>query len=194
MLKPGHEGGPEEAQTPLISFPWLFHRELARVALGRGGDVRPLQTSDGDRAVDDGEIGILGDTVSPDAIDLESWKKGGNANERGDSVGDGETDEDYVRTSGGQVVYRGQILTLFKETGELVNAQQDTTAQILPTARSISNHSLVPDNSTGSSAPASPRSEHRSEEDYEYFEFEEVGDAGHEEEDALEVLARKIGV
>lgn len=226
MPKPNGEGGSEEIQMPLISFPWLFHRELARVALGRGGDVRPLQNSvwlnqdesqqhhqtwDRDVAVEDAEFEIAGDTVLPEALDLEGEtqqplqdvrsKKEGYATERGGGF-DGGIGEDYVRTSSGQVVHRGQMLTLFKETGEEVQGQQRTPApaislagtQGLRSADSTSNDSLVADESTGSSRPASPRSERRSDEE-EDIEFEEVDDAGYEEEeDALEALTRKIGM
>lgn len=203
--KADQEGIPEEFQAPLISFPWLFHRELARVALGRGGDVRPLQLSGGSLAVDDGQFGMAAGTVSPDDIDLEGETqqllqdvqsgRRGNANERGDSADDGETDSDYVRTSGGQVVHRGQMLTLFTETGEEIKGQEYTTDKVLQTARSISNNSMVADDSSGSSPPASPRSERISEEEDEYVEFEEVSDnVPEEEEDALEVLTRKIGM
>ncbi|POS80146.1 RNA-dependent RNA polymerase [Diaporthe helianthi] len=196
MVKSNNDGGPEEVQMPLISFPWLFHRELARVALGRGGEVVPLKERSGEVALDDGEFGVVGDTVSANAVGMEEVtqpaqrESGGNATERGHGA------DDCVRTSGGQVVHRGQILTLFTEPGEQSNAQQDTAAQILPTARSISDNSMVPDDSTGSSAPASPRTAHRSEDEDEYVGFEEVGDDDQEdeEEDALEVLTRKIGM
>ncbi|KAL2291657.1 hypothetical protein FJTKL_11879 [Diaporthe vaccinii] len=226
MPKPNGEGGSEEIQMPLISFPWLFHRELARVALGRGGYVRPLQesvwlnrdesqqTRDRDVAVEDAEFEIPGDTALPDAIDLEvrtqqaledvQSNKEGYATERGDSGADGEIGDDCVRTSTGQVVHRGQMLALFTETGEEVQGQQrPTTPDISPagtqglqSADSVSNNSLVADDSTGSSCPVSPRSERREEEEEEEdIEFEEVDDAGYEEvEDALEALARKIGI
>lgn len=229
MPKPDGEGGSEETRMPLISFPWLFHRELARVALGRGGDVRPLQKSvwldqdesqqhqqtwDRDVAVADAEFEIPGDIVLHGAMDLEGdtqqplqdvqSKKEGYATERGDSAEDGETSDDCVYTSSGQVVHRGQMLTLFTETGEEVQGQQRTKTpgispagtQGLQSADSTSNTSLVADNSTGSSCPASPRSERKEEEEEdEDIEFEEVDDAGYEEEeDALEALTKKIGM
>ncbi|KAG8166523.1 hypothetical protein KVR01_002212 [Diaporthe batatas] len=123
VAKPDHDSGPEELQMPLISFPWLFHRELARLALGRGGDVRPLKTETEDLALDDGEFGVPGVTAS------------------------------------------------------------------------TSNDSMVPDDSTRSSVPASPRTGHRSEDDDKSVDFEEVGDDDQEgDEDALEVLARKVGM
>lgn len=176
MAKQDIDGGPEQVQMPLMSFPWLFHRELARLALGRSGDVRPLKTRSGDLALDDEKV------TQPAQLE------GRGLSTEGDSADEGETRVE------GQVVHRGQILTLFTEPGKQSKAQQDTAAQFLPIARSISNNSLVPDDSTGSSAPASPRTAHRSEDDDEYFEFEEVGDDDQEEEDALEVLARKIGM
>lgn len=221
MPKPDGEDGSEEIQMPLISFPWLFHRELARVALGRSGDVRPLnreggqqhhQASDGELAVEDAEFETLGDTGEPNAIDLEEevqqpledvlLKDEGHATERGDKAEYGEVGEDYVRTSSGQVVHRGQMLTLFTETGEEVKGEQNNAPANSPAgthklniASSTSNTSLVADDSTGSSHPASPRSERRSDEEDEDVEFEEVDDAGYEvEEDALEALARKIGM
>lgn len=221
MPKPDGENGLEDIQMPLISFPWLFHRELARVALGRSGDVRPLnreggqqhhQASDGELAVEDAEFETLGDTGIPNTIDMDGeiqqpledvrLKEEGYATERGDKAEYGDVGEDYVRTSSGQVVHRGEMLTLFTETGEEVKGLQSNTPDIstagtpnLNTAGSTSNTSLVADDSTGSSYPASPRSERRSDEEDEDIEFEEVDDAGYEvEEDALEALARKIGM
>lgn len=194
MAGPDNDDGPEEVQIPLISFPWLFHRELARLALGQGGDVRPLKMRNGDLALDDGGFGVPGVTVSPATVAMEEVNQpaqlegGGSVVKGGDSA-----DEGHTRVEG-QVVHRGQILTLFTESGEQSKAQQDTAAEHMPIARSISNNSMVPDDSTGSSAAASPRTAHRSEDDDEYVEFEEVGDDGQEEEDALEVLARKIGM
>lgn len=228
MPKADAEGGSEEIQMPLISFPWLFHRELARVALGRGGDVRPLQksvwlnpdegqlyqqTSYSHSAVEEAESEMQGDRVSPSAIELEGetqqhlqdiqYKEKGYATERGDGAEEGEIGEDYAHTSSGQVVHRGHMLTLFTDTGEEVQGEQRVaTAAISPagahgsqTADSNSNNSLVADDSTGSSRPASPRSERRSGGEDEDIEFEEVDSAGfEEEEDALEALVRKIGM
>ncbi|KKY34978.1 putative rna-dependent rna polymerase 1 [Diaporthe ampelina] len=228
MPKPGGEGGSEEIRMPLISFPWLFHRELSRVALGRGGDVRPLQksvwlnrdegqqhqqTSDRDLAVEGADFETPGDTVLSDVTDLEAErqqprqdvhsKKEDYATERGDNAEDEVVGEDCVRTSSGQVVHRGDMMTLFTNTGEEIQGQQSTTtpavspadAQGLQITGSTSNNSLVADDSTGSSAPASPRSERRSDDEDEDIEFEEVDVAGYEDgEDALEALARKIGI
>lgn len=221
MPKPDGEGGLEETQMPLISFPWLFHRELARVALGRSGDVRPLnreegqqhhQASDRELAVKAVGFDTLGDTGIPNAIDLEGevqqpledlqLKEEGYTTERGDEAEYGEVGQDYVRTSSGQVVHRGQMLSLFTDTGEELKGQQNNAPTNSPAgtnklniAGSTSNTSLVADDSTGSSYPASPRSEHRSDEEDENIEFEEVDGADYEvEEDALEALAKKIGM
>lgn len=206
MPNPDGDDGSVGTQMPLISFPWLFHRELARVALGRGGDVRPLQKSvwrDQDDSQQDlrAAVGFDGDAQQP-LLDVQS-KREGNATERGEFSEDGETDEDCVRTSSGQIVHRGQVLTLFTDTGEEVQGEQITTNPAMSPAEThglqtvdiISDNSLVADESPGSSGPASPRSERRSDEEDEYIEFEEVDVAAYEEEeDALEALARKIGM
>lgn len=221
MRKPSGEGGLEEIQMPLISFPWLFHRELARVALGRSGDVRPLnrevgrqheQVSDGELAVEGAEFETLADTGIPSNTDLEGevqqplegvqLTEEGYATERGDNAEDGEVGQDYVRTSSGQVVHRGQMLSLFTDSGEEVKGQQSDAPANSPAgthslnvAGITSNVSLVADDSTGSSYPASPRSEPRSDEEDGDIEFEEVDGADYEiEEDALEALAKKIGM
>lgn len=221
MPKPDGEDGLEEIQMPLISFPWLFHRELARVALGRSGDVRPLnreeaqqhqQVSDGKLAIEDAELETLSDTVIPNNTDLEGevqqpledvqLTEESYATETGDNAEDGEVGQDYVRTSSGQVVHRGQMLSLFTDTGEEVKGKQSDAPANSPAgihklniAGSTSNTSLVADDGTGSSYPASPRSERRSDEEDEDIEFEEVDGAGYEvEEDALEELAKKIGM
>lgn len=226
MPKPVGEDGLEEIQMPLISFPWLFHRELARVALGRGGDVRPLQqpvwssrdkgqphqqASDTEIALEDAEFETLGDTNSPNAIGVEGdiqqpledvqFKEECYAT-AGNEAEDGEVGQDYVRTSSGQVVHRGQMLSLFTDTGEEVKGQQRDAPANSPAgihklniAGSTSNPSLVADDSTGSSYPASPGSERRSDEEDEDIEFEEVDGAGYEEEeDALEALVKKVGM
>lgn len=190
MPNPAGEDGSGGTQMPLISFPWLFHRELARVALGRGGDVRPLQKSvrrnqDENQQGLRGAVGFDGDAQQP-LLDAQP-QRGGNATERGDGSEDGEAGEDCVRTSSGQVVRRGQMLTLFTDAGEKIHGSQ--------TVDSLSDNFLVADESPGSSGPASPRSERRSDEEYESIEFEEVdGAAYEEEEDALEALAKKLGM
>ncbi|KAJ0123196.1 RNA-dependent RNA polymerase RDP-1 [Diaporthe amygdali] len=225
--KPDADGKLEEIQMPLISFPWLFHRELARVALGRGGEVRALrkstwmnrddsqhgqQTDDEELVADRTEIEMPDNALLPRGIGLEGDtqqllqdvrpEKGGNATERGAVSEDGETGEDYVRTSSGQVVHRGQMLTVFTNAGEEVQGQHSANPAIStgdrPGAQAAfdsSNGSLVEDDSPGSSYPASPMSEHGSHDEAEEVEFEEVDGAHYgEDEDALEALARKIGM
>lgn len=98
---------------PLVSFPWLFHRELNRIATGGRPPVRVLKSaSDGgpqENAVAAVETisqpaGHLGDATSPVVEEAsivskkESWA---------------DKHEDYVRTSSGQVVHRGETLDLF---------------------------------------------------------------------------------
>nr|AAL78034.1 putative RNA-dependent RNA polymerase RDP-1 [Diaporthe perjuncta] len=204
--RPDDEGDLEEIQMPLISFPWLYHRELARVALGRGGDVRPLRKPVcADPAAANIESEPSGDGALSEEIDQEGEtqlslqkvrsKKDGYVIDRGESVETGKVGEDYVRTSSGQVVRRGQLLTLFTDTGEEVQGAQSTIAPATPPAENNSGNPLVEDDGTGSSYPASPRSEHEAEGEDEEIEFEEVDGANDgEEEDALEILARKIGM
>lgn len=204
--RPDDEGGLEDIQMPLISFPWLYHRELARVALGRGGDVRPLRKS----VYEDLTAGNIeseppGDGALSEEMDLDRdtqlslqkarSKKDGHVTDRGDSVEDGKDGEDYVRTSSGQVVHRGQLLTLFTETDDEVQGAKSTITPAIPPAESNSSDPLVEDDSAATSYPASPRTEHESEAEEEDIEFEEVEGANFgEEEDALETLARKIGM
>lgn len=222
------EGEVVDIQMPLISFPWLFHRELARVALGREGDVRPLRRPawDKDRqrkgqnlqhsvaATDTSEAvggvsnpeetmpeeAMNNDEKEPQMVHEVRSKKEGGRDDRDKDIG-----EDYVRTSSGKIIHRGQVLELFTEDNEGVGGPQ-------PTAGSAAGTSVVKDpqpridtakdspveHTPESSLPVSRASAHEhddDEEEFEEFEFEEVGhDLVQEEEDALEVLAKKIGM
>ncbi|ROV93253.1 hypothetical protein VPNG_09550 [Cytospora leucostoma] len=226
------EGEVVDVQVPLISFPWLFHRELARVALGREGDIRPLRrpawveenrqhqrdAQDEDEADANSEVGIAGegtaqeeatpvvadeydDTETQEHYEVRSKKEGG-----GEGDGDEEIGEDYVRTSSGRIVHRGQLLELFAEDGKgamdsrhahATTASSSTTVESQP---NIDNANTTPgEQTTGSSFTVASKPEHGhdgdDDEDFPEIEFEEAeGVSSGDEEDALEILAKKIAM
>lgn len=228
-LQPDAEGEMEEDfQMPLISFPWLFHRELARVALGRGGDVRllrrpawagqnrqkqhdvqdevpaadPAAAPEAEDDVDAPEDTDPGGAVSHDGdkqpqmlYELRSKKEGG-----GNVDGDEDLGEDYVRTSSGQVIHRGQVLDLFTDNGSQPTLGiPETTSSAEDFHPKVANANGPPGRDNTGISTESPKSEQdqagSDDEEFPEVEFEEMNDAlCQEEADALEILARKIGM
>ncbi|KAL3420212.1 RNA-dependent RNA polymerase 1 [Phlyctema vagabunda] len=79
---------------PLISFPWLFEKELARMATGQEayGDIE--------------ELGALTFTTKKDTA-------ASRARKAADTV-----EEDFIETEDGTKIHRGEELDLFSESGE----------------------------------------------------------------------------
>lgn len=228
------EGELVEVQMPLISFPWLFHRELARVALGCSGYVRPLRKpawateQNGqlrhevqDKVPAAATSEAVGDSNAPEEnvpkqaapnvenqahvrYEVRSKKEGGSGDADGDDLG-----EDYVRTSSGNIIHRGEVLNIFtvNEKGapgsqpvaentaiEHATIKASATADVSPTLNSprrTGNTSHTPGRTT-----TNPEKGHGDDdEEFDEVEFEEVdGGLDGEEEDALEALARKIAM
>ncbi|KUI59884.1 RNA-dependent RNA polymerase 1 [Cytospora mali] len=211
------DGEVVDVEMPLISFPWLFHRELARVALGHGGHVRPLvrptwagksplRHRDGqDEVGSEGkdvpqEEGVIDKDMKKTQLPHEvRSKKEGSSGYDNDNE---DVGEDYVRTSSGKIIHRGQVLDLFAENVEGVVGSQDmlgTTASIPSVEGShpeMENASDTLDRHyPGSSDLASAEFKHddvEEEEEYLEVEYEEVDVSIEEEEDALERLVKKV--
>ncbi|ROW10512.1 hypothetical protein VMCG_02136 [Cytospora schulzeri] len=221
------EGERVEFEMPLISFPWLFHRELARVALGREGDVRPLRRpalakdSPQKRHGVEGKVMAAGTTKDvgdmeapeknlselttddakkkPEIVqEVRSNKQGGHTDDADEDIG-----EDGVRISSGKVVQRGQVLDLFNKEGKGGLGSQrtpETTAGTFPVAKTSipeTNHisNTLDGGTLGGSLSVPPASDHEDDEDDEEFEeVENVLMEEEDEEDALQQLARKIGM
>lgn len=187
---------------PLVSFPWLFHRELSRIATGGQPPERqwklPSHENKAANAVSlpqvtsqpsDGDGGAISSTTGEYLV---AGKKEGSAGE----------DEDCVRTSSGQVVHRGETLDLFgKATEEFkeLSSRGDGTENSLRATDSpritISSASSASE-LHALSAERSERSRGEDSEDEIEFEEMEIGNNDEEEdeeEDALDVLTRKIG-
>lgn len=156
---------------PLISFPWLFHRELSRISAGGRPPTRQWkQACDGSQTVTTAASGPQAEpdteaTSQPAACVTSSVIMEDSTIARKKEGDEGE-DQDYVRTSSGQIIYRGETLDLF--------------------------HTLTP------SSPQSAKDKDKEEEagelpDEIQFEEVEVDNEEDMEEDALDALTRLIG-
>lgn len=191
-----------DVPMPLVSFPWLFHRELSRIATGGRPPVRQWKTtSDGSEATTSAATATAAklETFSPMA-DLVLEK--GNIASKKEGCSSGQ--EDYVRTSGGQVVHRGETLDLSGEARgdtkaskggeETDDSPQRTQSQISTTSQASSAYGVNNNPMEASlSSQTEKNSDEEGEEPFEEMEFQEMEmDNGNMEEDALDALTRKI--
>lgn len=173
---------------PLISFPWLFHRELVRIASGGRPPVRQWTSSEQNEAVTQ-------PAASPDGLTVELGSEQVVSKEGGE-VGADEN-EDYVRTSSGQVVHRGEILDLFNANGEVV--KHSRAYPVVDHGVNVMSSSHIDSEPQSTYEPnlvkthESTKFTHEENDDCEGFhevEFEEM--EMEDEEDVLDVLAKKI--
>lgn len=180
---------------PLISFPWLFHRELARIATG-GRAIKNCCTS----TIDTGKP-LLNNTKPEPPSSVNNADINPN---KLDTTDDGEDllvfeegSGDFTHTASGKVVHRGDILDLFDEKG----GDNPTTATLNP--ESINEPREISEFSVGSSKAQSSDGfngdivsqstpDEGGDVEYEEAEFEEMEMDDEGDEDALEVLANKI--
>lgn len=129
---------------PLISFPWLFHKELARVASGGKPVTRKWKDDgaaggDGSKAAQPqsvaGDTKVMEKTVALNAVEIQNQDKAERevgdeeqqkvlGKEEGDAA-DRDGDIDGVRTANGKVVKHGEILTLFDDSGDAAELEGD---------------------------------------------------------------------
>lgn len=173
MPRVDDEGEAVEFQMPLISFPWLFHRELARVALGREGDVRPLRrpalAEVSHQAKHDVQIAVPAADSSGTVEDINNpveiiQEGSGAVNNNKGVVGSQSTTGTTASTSSGKISQPAVI-----------------EAQEIPVQYTLDGGHEYHDDDD--------------DDDFEEVDFEEVVDVSvQEEEDAIDVLAKKIGM
>lgn len=178
----------EAFPMPLISFPWLFPQELARIANGVVPATWIRKTKDSDKKVAE-ESSPIGSAKIATLLGTklcEDQKVDGKKDvaSSGTDCVEGIVDEDFVRTASGQVVHRGEILQLFNDQGE------DIETSYNPSSRS----KTPPSNTEPFSTPDSPESmedenEGRSDDG---DEIELIGSDDEEDGDVLEAMARRL--
>ncbi|RDL36081.1 RNA-dependent RNA polymerase [Venustampulla echinocandica] len=89
----------ESKYMPLISFPWLFEKQLGRIATGIAGD-------------DIDDIGLQTLTLKTDHPHAH----------RGQAAGGAANFDDYIRREDGVIVHRGEELDLFRDMEESEDA------------------------------------------------------------------------
>lgn len=187
-----------EFPMPLISFPWLFHKELARVA--NGG--KPVT-----RRWKDYGAGDAAEIVQPQGCDIQGKFEAHAQAEalpeaeldvtvdeeqkvisRKEGASHKDGDRDYVRTGSGDKVERGQILSLFDEKGEPIRGPREQTFTDTTSGPS------APFEITPVETPVSPQSEgcDPNDEDVGDIEYEEVHMVDGDDEDVLDELARMM--
>lgn len=183
----------QDFPMPLISFPWLFPKELARVANGavpvtwsrkaKGPDKNDVKEWNPDGST---KIANLLE-VKPDEDQAVVGKKEGASNVR-DHVEIVEG-EDYVRTASGQVVHRGEDLQLFADQGDAIEGSH-TSVSHDKTLPSTMESTLTLDYSHGSEDQ-----ENSGEDEEETNDGDEVEIAcsdDEDEEDLLEAMAKRL--
>lgn len=171
-----------EYPMPLISFPWLFHKELARVAAGArntesntddvSGPVWPIPNATAGCEVesDDEEEGTGKAT--------NQYVKGKEEAEA--QILETGDEEDYVHTASGEIVHRGEMLNLFNE--------DDTAcAENVPPSPPPSTGEAI----SAVTAESAPELHTHSDEN-EDGDFEEVELNLSDYEDPLEILAQMV--
>lgn len=156
---------------PLISFPWLFHKELCRIATGGRPPIRqwkPSSGSDGGQTVAIENNVVTADYKSEPEPELEPESE----TQVIVSKKEGSAFEDSVRTSSGKVVHRGETLDLFRESGSVSPANGSAVDQ--------NDEEEKEQNDDGES----------SETEFEEAVMDMDDD---EEEDALDALTKKVG-
>ncbi|PSR85754.1 RNA dependent RNA polymerase-domain-containing protein [Coniella lustricola] len=181
---------------PLISFPWLFHRELIRIATGKrefkqdrtslSGVSRTLHEAQTSRPSSD----VGGADLNINKLDTTAVVEDLLVFEEGDG--------DCTHIASGKVVHRGDILDLFEDhaadksdamnlwesTPETGDFSQKTVKTILAQNSEDFNSGII----------AQPKPEEGEDIEHKEVEFEEIEMIDDEGEDALEVLASKIAV
>ncbi|TPX13968.1 uncharacterized protein E0L32_005668 [Thyridium curvatum] len=107
---------------PLISFPWIFHKELGKIATGSSTEPELKRIS--------GKIDNAATADSPESLTEDTPE----------SLGVDEVNEmDYVRTAGGVVFHRGEIINFFSHDSDneedddiesVVSGQEDQGARV----------------------------------------------------------------
>lgn len=183
---------------PLISFPWLFHKELARVASG----VKPVTrmwknfgaaNGDGDSSEATQNNAPMGSakTVSQAAevkaevkVEMDMWRieeKGGDEEKKkkvvvkneGAAAAEyelGDADAVCVPTASGKIFKRGEILDLFEDTSQ----RAEVLGRGVPGQAATPSLAAVPDDEGGR--------EH-ADETSRPFGFEGEGDVGEDDEE-----------
>ncbi|KAF3765122.1 Sad1 RNA-dependent RNA polymerase, partial [Cryphonectria parasitica EP155] len=96
--------GPD-SHMPLISFPWLFHRELARIATGGQPVTRKWFGTSGDAEKAQKSV----------HEDIKDEQGTGTGEQKVTDKKQGAEDEHVARTVSGKILHRGDILDLFDE-------------------------------------------------------------------------------
>lgn len=109
---------------PLISFPWLFHKELARIANGGVAPVlwQPKQVKVPEAATFEGDAKLMQNVLDNKVLETQQVrdKKEGELRVVPNGTGVPE-DADIVRIASGKMVRRGEMLELFGTQGEAVH-------------------------------------------------------------------------
>lgn len=180
---------------PLISFPWLFPKELARIATGAvplawARKIKQPNRTDGNGLSPKSSTRIANPLeTKPSEEQMVVSKNEGPS--LATNYNNGVVDEDYVRMASGQIIHRGEDLQLF--------AEQD--AAIEDSHMSIS-HSKSSPSVTGSTLTLDSSHSSGDKDQEKGVDDEEGGNDGDEidfacsddedDEDVLEAMAKRL--
>lgn len=183
----------QDFPMPLISFPWLFPKELARVANG----AVPVSWSHKMKGSDKNDVKQLNPESSTEIANLLQDKPDQNQTVVGKKEdasiardhGEGVEGEDYVRTASGQVVHRGEDLQLFADQGDATEGSHISVSND-KTSPSTMESPLMLDSSHGSEDKEEIGEDEEGESDGDEVEIACSDDE--EDDDVLETMAKKL--
>ncbi|KAJ4413019.1 hypothetical protein N0V82_008607 [Gnomoniopsis sp. IMI 355080] len=178
----------EDFSMPLISFPWLFPKELARIANG-GVPVTWNRKTNGSDKKAVGELSPKSSTKIAALLDAKPKQEqvvvdGKNRDSSDTCCIEGVASKDDVRTTTGQVVRRGEILRLFTEQGETIEASCTSLRSTTPAP--------IMEPSLQISSPRAKKEEEEEETSNNGDEIEIAGSDDDDDGDVLDAMARRL--
>lgn len=183
----------EDFPMPLISFPWIFPRELARIATGAVPVTWPRKTKQPSRTE--------GKDLSPQSkakvtkllVTKPSEEQVVVSKEEDASLAtyhnDGVVGEDYVRTASGQIVHRGEDLQLFTDQDAAIENSHMSIAHS-KSSPSITESTITPESSHSSEGKEEGVDNEEGDSDGDEIEITRSDDD--DDEDVLEAMAKKL--
>lgn len=178
---------------PLISFPWLFPKELARIATGAVPVTWSRKTKQPDRT-DGKDLSPKSSAKTTNQLETRpSEEQIVASKEQGASLAtdynDGVVGEDYVRTASGQTVHRGEDLQLFNNQDAAID---DSNMCISHSKSSPSMTEFTPTLDSSQECEDKEEGANNEEGDSDGDEIEIACPDDEDEEDMLEAMAKRL--
>lgn len=193
MSQDQDEDQDEDSPMPLISFPWLFPKELSRIANGAVPVTWSRKTKQPDRT-DGKDLSPKSSAKTADSLDTKLSEQQTVISQKEDvslatGYNDGVVGEDYVRTASGQIIHRGEDLQLFTDQDDAVKDSHISISHS-KTSTSVTESTLTLDSSHSSEDREDGAENEEGDSDGDEIEIACSDDEG--EEDMLEAMAKRL--